>query len=179
MKHVLILDATPRVGGNSEVLAESFAKGAKEAGNAVEIVKLREKKIGYCHGCYYCAEHEGHCCQKDDAEAIVDEMIKADVIVFATPTYFYSMAGQLKVMIDRTVMKYLEIKGKEVYYIISAWDSDKKNLEKVVAAIQGFTTDCLPDCHEKGILIGAGLEKVGEAAKSPYLGEAYRLGKAC
>jgi multimeric flavodoxin WrbA len=179
MKHVLILDATPRVGGNSEVLAESFAKGAIEAGNVVDIVKLRDKKIGYCHGCYYCANHQGHCWQKDDAEAVVDQMVAADVIVFATPTYFYSMAGQLKVLIDRTVMKYLEIKDKEVYYIITAWDSDPKNLQKVVAAIQGFTTDCLPSCHEKGMLIGASLEKVGEAAKSPYLKEAYLLGKQC
>ena len=104
MKKILILSASPRLNGNSDLLAKSFQKGAEESGNNVEFIELAQKKIGYCHGCYYCAAHEGHCCQKDDAEAIVDKMIAADVIVFATPTYFYSMAGQLKVLIDRTVM---------------------------------------------------------------------------
>lgn len=179
MKKILILSASPRLNGNSDLLAKSFQKGAEESGNNVELIELAQKKIGYCHGCYYCAAHEGHCCQKDDAEAIVDKMIAADVIVFATPTYFYSMAGQLKVLIDRMVMKYTQMSHKEVYYLVTSWDDQKAHIEKVIDAIRGFTLDCLPDAHEKGILYGVGVNDKGDVEHTDYLKQAYEMGRNC
>lgn len=179
MKKVLIISASPRANGNSDLLAQQFALGAKKAGNEVSIVNLREKKIGYCHGCYYCASHEGHCCQKDDAEGIIDQMVATDVIVLATPTYFYSMAGQLKVLIDRSVMKYTTITNKEIYYLITAWDSNKDNLQKVLSAIRGFSVDCLEGSVEKGILLAAGVNEASDVKKTDYLAQAYEMGEDC
>jgi multimeric flavodoxin WrbA len=179
MKKVLIISASPRLHGNSDTLAREFLKGAQESGNEAQIIELAEKKINYCHGCYYCASHDGHCCQKDDAEAIVDAMVAADILVFATPTYFYSMAGQLKTLIDRTVMKYTTIKGKDCYYLITAWDPEKEHLNKVVEAIRGFTLDCLEDAHEKGVLVAAGVNEKGEIDKTDYLNQAYQMGLNC
>lgn len=179
MKKVLILSASPRLNGNSDLLAKAFKKGALEEGNDVELIELASKKINYCHGCYYCASHDGHCCQKDDAEAIVDKMVAADVIVFATPTYFYSMAGQLKVLIDRTVMKYTTITGKDVYYLVTSWDSEKAHIEKVVEAIRGFTLDCLDGAKEKGVLYGTGVNDKGDVEKTSYLDQAYQMGRNC
>jgi multimeric flavodoxin WrbA len=178
MKKVLIISASPRLNGNSDLLARSFEKGAKASGHEVTYIRLSEKKIGYCLGCYYCASHDGHCVQKDDAEAIVDAMIEADVIVFATPTYFYSVDGQLKTLIDRTVMKYTRMLNKEVYYLITSWDPEKTHLEKVVEAIRGFTTDCLEGAKEKGIILATGVTEKGEITKTDYLIEAEKMGKS-
>ena len=85
-KKVLILSSSPRKGGNSETLAAAFAKGAQEAGHQVETVHLREKKYGFCKGCFACLK-TGHCVIKDDAVEIAAKMHDADVLVFATPVY--------------------------------------------------------------------------------------------
>ncbi len=98
-KKVLILSSSPRKGGNSETLAAAFAKGAQEAGNQVETVVLREKRYGFCKGCLAC-QKLGHCVIKDDAVEIADKMHDADVLVFVTPVYYYSVSGQLKTMLD-------------------------------------------------------------------------------
>ena len=99
-KNVLIISSSPRKGGNSETLAASFAKGAQDAGNHVETVWLREKQIGFCKGCLACLK-AGHCVIKDDAAEIAAKMHDADVLVFATPVYYYSVSGQFKTMLDR------------------------------------------------------------------------------
>ena len=102
-KNVLIIGGSPRIGGNSDLLCDQFAKGASEAGNQVEKISLAGKKIGFCTACYTC-EKTGACPQKDDAAAIIEKMLAADVIVLATPVYFYTMSAQLKALIDRSVM---------------------------------------------------------------------------
>ena len=85
-KKVLIISSSPRKGGNSETLAAAFAKGAREAGNQVETVYLREKQVGFCKGCLACLKL-GHCVIQDDAVEIAAKMHDADVLVFATPVY--------------------------------------------------------------------------------------------
>jgi multimeric flavodoxin WrbA len=177
MKKILVIEASPRAHANSSYLADAFAKGAKESGNEVEAVNIGHEKFGPCIACYACTE-KGRCAVNNDkCDAIIDKMIASDAIVFATPTYFYSMTGNLKTLIDRTVGRYLQIKGKDIYLIVTAWDSNKKNLEPVVAALRGFTRDCLEDCPEKGLIVGAGLEKENEAIGSPYGKIAYEMGK--
>ena len=99
-KNVLIISSSPRKGGNSETLAASFAKGAEEAGHKVETVYLREKNYSFCKGCLACLK-VGHCVIGDDAVEIAARMHDADVLVFATPVYYYSVSGQLKTMLDR------------------------------------------------------------------------------
>ena len=99
-KNVLIISSSPRKGGNSETLAASFAKGAGEAGHKVETVYLREKNYGFCKGCLACLKL-GHCVIDDDAVEIAARMHDADVLVFATPVYYYCVSGQLKTMLDR------------------------------------------------------------------------------
>ena len=99
-KKVLIISSSPRKGGNSETLAAAFAKGAREAGNPVETVYLREKQVGFCKGCLACL-NLGHCVIQDDAVEIAAKMHDANVLVFATPVYYYCVSGQLKTMLDR------------------------------------------------------------------------------
>ena len=114
-KRVLILSGSPRKGGNSDILCDEFLRGAQDAGRKAEKIRVAEKKVAPCSGCYYCSTHGGACVHKDDMADILQKMIDADVIVLSSPVYFYSISAQLKAVIDRTVARWLEVKDKEFY----------------------------------------------------------------
>lgn len=100
-KNVLILSSSPRRGGNSDRLCDAFLQGCKDAGHTVEKIFLKDKHINYCTGCGICSMYGKPCPQKDDAAEVIEKMIAADVIVMATPIYFYTMSAQMKTLIDR------------------------------------------------------------------------------
>ncbi|MBQ8348847.1 MAG: flavodoxin family protein [Ruminococcus sp.] len=177
MKNVLIISASPRKGGNSDILCDRFAQGATESGHKAEKIFLASENIGYCRGCGVCnSTHK--CVQKDDMAKIIDKMIQADVIVLATPVYFYSMDGQMKTFIDRTVPRYTEISNKDFYFIMTAADAEKANLERTMEAFRGFTEDCLDGAKEAGIIYGVGAWNVGEIKSTPAFDEAYEMGRS-
>lgn len=166
MKHVLILSASPRKNGNSDTLCDRFAQGASESGHKVEKIFLASKDIGYCRGCGVCnSTHK--CVQKDDMSEILDKMVTADVIVLATPVYFYTMDGQMKTFIDRTVPRYTEITNKDFYFILTAADTEKASLTRTMEAFRGFTEDCLTGTREAGIIYGVGAWQIGEIKATP------------
>ena len=175
-KKVLILSGSPRKGGNSDVLCDEFARGAKESGNKVEKIRVAEKKIGYCRGCYYCSDHGGECAIKDDMAEVLQKMIDADVIVLASPVYFYSIDAQLKAVIDRTVARWTEVENKEFYYIVTCADEEKESAETTLACFRGYA-DCVNGAREKGVIYGTGACQKGEILGSPAMKEAYNAGK--
>ena len=177
MKRVLIISASPRKNGNSDILCDRFAKGAAESGHKVEKIFLASENIGYCRGCGVCnSTHK--CVQKDDMAEILDKMVTADAIVLATPVYFYTMYGQMKTFIDRTVPIYTEITDKDFYFIMTAADTEKGNLTRTMEAFRGFTEDCLAGAREAGIIYGIGSWKVGEIKDTPAYNEAYEMGRS-
>ena len=174
-KKVLMLSGSPRKGGNSDLLCDQFMLGAKEVGNQTEKIFLRDKEIGYCTGCETC--YDTHkCVQKDDMAKILEKMIAADVIVMATPVYFYTMDAQMKTLIDRTVPRYEEITGKEFYFIVTAADSSKQSMERTLDGFRGFTL-CLNGAEEKGVVYGVGVWRKGDINGSPTMQQAYEMGK--
>ena len=176
MKNVIIISSTPRIGGNSEILAKEFARGCKDASHSVEIINLRDYNLKYCMGCYAC-QKMGRCVHNDKMNEISEKLLKADVIVFATPVYFYSMSGQLKVFIDRLVPIYTEISA-DIYLIATQWDDNKEIMENTINAIRGCTVDCFENCKEKGVIYGVGLSDIGDAKNnSDYMIQAYTMGK--
>lgn len=174
-KKVLVLSASPRKGGNSDLLCDQFMLGAKEAGNQAEKIFLRDKKINYCVGCYAC-KGRGNCAQQDDMAEVLEKMIAADVIVMATPVYFYTMDAQMKTMIDRTCSRYTEISNKEMYFIVTAADSRKQAMERTLEGFRGFTS-CLSGAKEKGIIYGTGAWNMGDIKGSRAMVQAYEMGK--
>ena len=108
MKNILILSASPRKGGNSDLLCDEFMRGALDAGNQVEKLCLCDYKINYCTGCGLCSEFGKPCPQADDMAMILKKMIAADGLVMATPVYFYTMNAQMKTLIDRACARYVE-----------------------------------------------------------------------
>ena len=175
-KKVLILSSSPRKGGNSDLLCDEFMKGAKESGNDVEKIFIAERKINYCRGCGVCGSTH-KCVMKDDMSEILDKMVSADVIVLATPVYFYSMNGQLKTLIDRTVSRYTEISNKDFYYIMSAADRGNNLLKRTIEGLRGFTEDCLSGAKEKGIIYGTGALEKGEIKNTPAFSQVYEMGR--
>ena len=175
-KKVLILSASPRRGGNSDLLCDQFLLGAKEAGHQAEKIFLRDKKINYCLACDACKGNGGTCVQKDDMPEILEKMSAADVIVMATPVYFYTMSAQLKTLIDRVYARYTEIKNKEMYFILTAADGRKQAMERTVEGFRGFTS-CLSGAQEKGIIYGTGAWKAGDIEKHPAMKQAFEMGK--
>ncbi len=175
-KNVLILSASPRRGGNSDLLCDQFMKGAQETGNPAEEIFLRDRKISPCIACEACYENHA-CVLKDDMAEILEKMIAADVIVLATPVYFYTMNAQMKMLIDRTVPCYTEIKDKEFYFIATAADGEQRALERTIDGFRGFT-DCLGGAVEKGVLYGCGAWKKGEIKASPVMQQAYEMGRS-
>lgn len=175
-KKVLILSGSPRKGGNSDILCGQFAQGAREAGNEVEIIRVAAKEVTPCSACYYCRDHGGECVHKDDMAEILQKMIDADVLVLASPVYFYSIDAQLKAVIDRTVARWLEVKNKEFYYIITMADEEKSSADTTLACFRGYA-DCVEGAVEKGVLIGGGVYEPGKVRNTPAVARAYEMGK--
>lgn len=175
MKKVLILSGSPRKGGNSDLLCDEFMRGALDAGNEVEKIRIAEKKIGYCSACYYCQKSGGVCAKKDDMAEVLQKMIDADVIVLSSPVYFYSIDAQLKAVIDRTVARWTEVKDKEFYYIVTCADEERESQERTIECFRGYA-DCVAGAVEKGIIYGTGVYKPGEIKDSPAFKEAYMMG---
>lgn len=175
-KSVLILSSSPRRGGNSDLLCDQFMLGAREASNHVEKIFLKDKKINYCTGCGACYG-KGACAQRDDMAEVLEKMVAADVIVMATPVYFYTMSAQMKTLIDRTCARYTEIRNKEFYFIVTAADREEEAMERTLEGFRGFTS-CLDGAREKGIIYGTGAWHMGEIKGTKAMEEAFAMGRS-
>ena len=177
MKTVLIISTSPRKGGNSEILADAFAKGAREAGHQAEKICLYDKSISFCKGCLVCQKTQ-RCVIRDDADAIAQTMRSAEVIVFATPVYFYEMCGQMKTLLDRTNPLFpSDYAFRDIYLLASAADGAESAMDGAVKGLQGWI-DCFEKARLKGVVRGVGVTGVGEIQNVPAaLKAAYDLGR--
>lgn len=175
-KKIIILSGSPRRGGNSDILCDEFMRGAKESGNEVEKIRVSSKKVVPCSACYYCRDNGGTCVYRDDMADILQKMIDADVIVLASPVYFYSIDAQLKAVIDRTVARWLEVKNKEFYYIVTMADEAVSSADTTIACMRGYA-GCVEGAVEKGIIIGNGVYEPGTVKDTQAMEKVYTMGK--
>ena len=172
---ILVLTGSPRKGGNSATLADSFIKGAKEAGHSVERFDAAFKKVHPCIACNSCGM-DGPCVFKDDFEFVRKHIIDVDCVVFATPMYYFGISAQLKADIDRfyaingsihvpkkavLLMTYANTAASEAVPIKSHYD--------VLLKYLGWT--------DAGQVIAPGVWPVGAIAHTKYPEQAYQLGK--
>ena len=176
-KKILIIECSLRKNSNTDELAESFAKGALESGNEVSMVSLKGKKIGFCNGCLVCNQ-TGKCVIKDDAAEIVSAMRGSDVIVWATPVYYYSVSGQMKTLIDRANPLYgAEYRIKDVYLLLASEDRDADHAsEGAVKCLQGWI-ECLPGVRLAKVICAAGAAEPGAAMECAAFQQSYMAGK--
>ncbi len=177
MKNVLIINSTYRKGGNSEVLAEQFKKGEEEGGNTVNEISLRDIDLKFCIGCLSC-QKTGKCVLHDSMNELLPLVRNADVLVFATPVYYYCMSGQLKTFLDRLNPLYgRSNKFKEVYLMTTAADTEKNAMDGTIKGVQGWI-DCFDGVKLCGVVYGVGAEAVGSVKNTPAYTQAYEMGKS-
>ena len=101
--NILLLNGSPHAKGNTVAAVAAVKKGfeANMAGAEVTVINVAELSIAPCKGCNACRANGGVCVQKDDAKTVLDAVIKADAVVFASPVYFFGITAQLKAAIDR------------------------------------------------------------------------------
>ena len=177
MKNVLILSGSPRLNGNSDLLCNEFMRGVQKAGHKVEKIRVATKKIGYCRACYFCRDHGGECAIKDDMAEVLHKMLSADVLVMASPVYFYSINAQMKALFDRTVARWLEFKNKEFYYIMSAAEDTPTVMDTTLECFRGLAA-CFEGSVERGVVYGKGVYEKGEIKGHPAIQQAYEMGKS-
>ena len=174
--NILILSGSPRKGGNTELLVEAFVKGAAEH-HQVEVVSVRDYKVNPCLGCNACfSSKDNTCAQKDDMAQIYEKMAKADMLVLASPVYFYSISAQLKAVIDRfhnPIRDSFNIQKMALLLVGAA------SLPELFDAILAEYNLCLNYFHMKdaGKVLVRGAVNKGDIQNTNALNEAYQLGK--
>lgn len=176
MEKVLVLNASPRKDGNSDMLCSSFKKGAEENGNEVEIIFLREKRVEYCSACDAC-KTLGKCVKNDDMAEIEAKIKAADAVVWATPEYFRGISAQLKTVIDRMYSFRTEVTADLIYFI-TVMSKRNINDEPALNSMRDVLTRCLPQCRERGVILADGVNERGEVVKTKAYTAAYELGKS-
>ncbi len=176
-KQVLIVSTSPRKGGNSDTLAEEFARDARETGNQVEKIALYDKTIGFCRGCLAC-QKTGRCVIHDDADTLTQKMRTADVVVFATPIYYYEMCGQMKTVLDRANPLFaVDHTFRDIYLLATAADTDETAMDGAVTGLKGWIS-CFREARLAGTVFGGGVGPVGAIQGHKALTDAYEMGKA-
>ncbi|MBR4217954.1 MAG: flavodoxin family protein [Bacteroidales bacterium] len=177
MKKVIVISTSLRPGSNSHALAEQFAKGAEAAGHQVEFVSLRGKEIKYCVGCLSC-QKTGACIFKDDVPAIMESVLNADVVCWATPIYYYEMSGQMKTLIDRmNAMFPKDYRFRDIYLLTTAFENEPHVPERAESGLQGWI-NCFGKSTLRGHIFCGGVGAPNEIAGNAKLQEAYELGHA-
>lgn len=175
MKKVIVISTSLRVGSNSDMLADKFTEGALHAGHDVEKISLAGKNISFCRGCLAC-QKLGRCVIDDDANGIMQKVLNADVIVWATPIYYYEMSGQMKVMIDRMNAMYpLDYKFRDVYLLTTAAENEPEVPKRAESGLTGWT-DCYPKCRLAGTLFCGGVDAPHAIEGNEKLQTAYEMG---
>ena len=176
MKKVIVISTSLRHGSNSDMLAEQFIEGVKATGNEVEKVSLAGKNIQFCKGCMAC-QKLGRCVIKDDVNDIMAKVLKADVICWATPIYYYEMSGQMKTLIDRMNAMYeQDYQFRDVYLLTTAAEDGAETPKRAEMGLMGWI-DCYPKSRLASTLFCGGVNDAREIEGNPKLQEAYELGK--
>lgn len=174
---IIILQGSPNKKGSTNILAEEFTKGAESAGHNVIRFDVAEMNVAPCTGCVACG-YEGPCVQKDDNGKIREAILLADMIVFATPLYYYGMSAQLKIVIDRFCAYNASITRKHMKsaLLTVAWNSDTWTFDALESHYRTLVRYLnLQDC---GLVLGRGCGSPSMTGHSEYPRMAYDLGRS-
>lgn len=174
-KKVLILSSSLRRSSNSEALADELRRGAEDAGHSAEKISLAEKTISFCRGCLTCLK-TGKCIINDDSREITEKMFRAEVIVFATPVYYYSICGQLKTLFDRANALFAsDYSFRDIYLLAAAAEDEDETVKGAVTAVQVWV-DCFEKAALKKTIFAGGVSDAGDIKGHRALREAYETG---
>ena len=178
-KNILVLMGSPRKHGNTDQMTDEFIRGAQEAGHQVEKICLKDWKIKGCLGCGACQRNGGACVQKDDMSDIYEKWLAADVVVLASPVYFYTWSAQIKAVLDRTFA--IEQKVKDTtFYLISAGAAPTEDYMRLMLESFRKYIGCFRSGgnQEGGYVFGLGTNAPGDVAGSDAVMKSYEMGRA-
>lgn len=178
-KNVLVLMGSPRKRGNTDRLSDELIRGAQEAGHQVEKICLKDRKINSCLDCGACQRNGGPCVQKDDMGDIYEKWLAADVVVLASPVYFYTWSAQMKAVLDRTFA--IEQKVKDTaFYLISAGAAPTEDYMKLMLESFRKYIGCFRagGNREGGYVFGLGTNAPEDVAGTEAMTKAYEMGRA-
>ena len=173
--NIQILSGSPRKGGNTDLLVEAFVKGASQK-NHVEVVSVHDYKVYRCMGCNACFKSNGNTCvQRDDMPLIYEKMAHADMLVIASPIYFYGLSAQLKAVIDRChnpIRDSFRIKKMALLLVGAA------TLPELFDSILAQYRLCLNffKLEDAGRVLVRGVKDKGDIQNTDALNEAFLLG---
>lgn len=181
-KKIIILNGSPRLKGNTAMLCDAFTKGAESAGHTVTRFDLQRMDIHGCLGCMKGGkDHASPCVQKDDMGKIYPVYKEADIVVLASPMYYWGISGQLKAAFDR-LFAVAECNSdyanprKECALIMAAEGNSADNWKPVLDyyhALMGFLS-----WKDKGQILAGGVLEAGAVAGKPVLEEAFTFGSS-
>ncbi len=175
-KQVLIVEGSPRRHGNTDLLADAFAKGATEAGGKVEKVFLADYNLQFLseEG----ADNPKEAMRETDNWLLTQKFLNADVVVLSSPVYYMNVTDRMKAFIDGTYLAFGDEKtgGKEFYYITACADNEDATAEDAIFAFRGFVS-CLPSATERGCVKAICIGRKGAVEGTQFITEAYELGK--
>lgn len=177
MKNVLILTGSARANGNSELMADAFAQGAEKAGHKVSKFRTATKNIKGCFACDKCWTKERACAINDDFKELQPLLEAADVIVFATPLYWFNMSAHLKAAIDKLyayTSKGKSLNLKESVFLTCGEDSDLKSFDGAILTYKNISAYL--NLKDRGIIVVPGVYAKGDIKKTNYLNEIKKLG---
>lgn len=188
MKKILIVVGSARRRGNTEQLAAAFARGAGAAGHQVETILLAEKQMAGCTGCNAC-RFGRPCVQRDDWNALAPQILKADLIVFASPLYFWILSARMKAFIERfyslarpdanpPMGRYEAYPAKDCALLLTAADDLFWTFEQAVAYYR-FALVRYIGFHDRGVLLAGGCGSTNgrpRIAETGHLQRAYEFG---
>lgn len=174
---ILIVRGSPHRHGSSNLLADSFARGAREAGHTVDDFDAAHSDMHPCIGCDHCGMN-GPCAIDDDMPVLREKILDADMVVFATPLYYFGISAQLKMAIDRFYSYTGRLSGKHIRsaLIVTAWDSNDWTMEDVD---HYYSTLCrYMHFRDQGRILATGCGTVGMTERSGFPEKAYELGRS-
>ena len=173
---IIVLMGSPNKKGSTNILVENFVKGATEAGHECEVLDVCHMDIHPCIGCVACG-YEGPCVQKDDNEQIRAKLLVSDMVVFATPLYYYGMSAQLKTVVDRFCAYNSSLNSKHLKsaLLMVAWNADDWTFEALEAHYKTLVRYI--NFEDKGMILGYGCGSPAMTQRSRYPEEAYKLGR--
>jgi multimeric flavodoxin WrbA len=176
-KRILVLTGSPRVRGNSDLLADAFMKGATKAGHEVVKCEVGKKNIMGCKACDTCYSKGKPCSFDDDFNSIAPLMEKADVIVFVTPLYWFTFPTQLKAAIDKTysfIIGGKELKIKESMLLVCGEEDDESVFDGIINTYKQIA--CYQKWTDRGHLTVPGVLNKGDILSTEYLVVAEKMG---
>lgn len=173
---IIVLQGSPNADGSTHLLVESFAQGAQKAGHSVAVINVAQANVNPCTGCVACG-YEGPCVQHDGMAQVRAAILSADMLVFATPLYYYGMTAQLKTVVDRfcAFNSSLTAKHLKSALLAVAWNSADWTFDALHAHYQTLVRYL--DLQDQGEVLGYGCGTPTTTRRSGYLDQARAFGR--